>query len=183
MGTLVFTRYFSTRNASLLLCNQELCSLTHNNIADMSRKSFMVFTMSSPVCLHSCNHPRTKKKKNMHRPVQVYRRSEDMKNDIHEVSPSRMPSYGMWSCVDLVWTDLWEKCIASIFRLEKSAKFCRQLLTLVPRSRIFPLWRWTRYVPPKGRCTQDLHSATSQKTAFFIVTAVKTSDVTNIPLF
>jgi hypothetical protein len=29
-------------------------------------------------------------------------------------------------------------------------------------------------VPPKGRVTQDLHGAISQKTAFFIVTAVKT---------
>jgi hypothetical protein len=51
---------------------------------------------------------------------------------------------------------------------------CNHLLTLVPRSRILP-WRWRRYVPPKRRLTHDLHGATSQKTAFFIVTAVKTS--------
>jgi hypothetical protein len=38
-------------------------------------------------------------------------------------------------------------------------------------------WRWRRYVPPKRRFTHDLHSATSQKTAFFIVTAVKTSNL------
>jgi hypothetical protein len=36
------------------------------------------------------------------------------------------------------------------------------LLTLVPRSRIFLLWRWRRYVPPKRRLM--LHSATPQKT-------------------
>jgi hypothetical protein len=42
------------------------------------------------------------------------------------------------------------------------------LLTLVPGSRIFLPWRWRRYIPPKGRFTQDLHGATSQKTAFFI---------------
>jgi hypothetical protein len=50
------------------------------------------------------------------------------------------------------------------------------LLTLVPRSRIFIPWRWRRLVPPKRRFTQHLHGATSQKTAFFIVTAVKTSN-------
>jgi hypothetical protein len=53
---------------------------------------------------------------------------------------------------------------------------CSHLLTLVPRSRIFLPWRWRRYVPTKRRFTQDLHGATSQKTAFFIVTTVKTSN-------
>jgi hypothetical protein len=41
-------------------------------------------------------------------------------------------------------------------------------------------WRWRRYVPPKRRFTQDLHGATSQKTAFFIVTTVKTSNLTGL---
>jgi hypothetical protein len=59
---------------------------------------------------------------------------------------------------------------------------CLQLLTLV-RSRIssFPLllpWRWRRYVPPKRRLTQYVHGAKSQKTAFFIVTTMKTSNLT-----
>jgi predicted small secreted protein len=44
---------------------------------------------------------------------------------------------------------------------------------------IFPsTWRWRRYVAPKRRLTPHLHSATSQKTALFIVTAVKTSNLT-----
>jgi hypothetical protein len=30
-------------------------------------------------------------------------------------------------------------------------------------------WRWRRYIPPKRQFTQVLHSATSQKTAFFFV--------------
>jgi hypothetical protein len=34
-------------------------------------------------------------------------------------------------------------------------------------------------VPPKRRLTQDLQGATSQKTAFFIVTAVKISNLKN----
>jgi hypothetical protein len=55
---------------------------------------------------------------------------------------------------------------------------CSYLLTLVPHSRIFLPWRWRRYVPPKRWFTQDLHGATSHKTAFFIVTAVKTSNLT-----
>jgi hypothetical protein len=33
----------------------------------------------------------------------------------------RMPSSGIWSRVDLVWTLVSEECIASIFRVEKSA--------------------------------------------------------------
>jgi hypothetical protein len=44
---------------------------------------------------------------------------------------------------------------------------CSHLLTLVSRSLIFLPWRWIRYVPPKRRFTQNLHGATSQKTAFF----------------
>jgi hypothetical protein len=45
---------------------------------------------------------------------------------------------------------------------------CSLLLTPVPHSRIILPWRWRRYVPPKRQFTQELHGATSQKTAFFI---------------
>jgi hypothetical protein len=45
-------------------------------------------------------------------------------------------------------------------------------------SRWFLPWRWRRYFRPKHRLTQDLRGVTSQKTAFFIVTAVKTSNLT-----
>jgi hypothetical protein len=44
---------------------------------------------------------------------------------------------------------------------------CSHLLMMVPRSRIFLPWRCRRYIPPKRQFTQDMHSATSQKTAFF----------------
>jgi hypothetical protein len=40
-----------------------------------------------------------------------------------------------------------------------------------------------RYVPPKRRFIQDLHGATSQKTAFFIVTAVKISNLIRVYQF
>jgi hypothetical protein len=82
----------------------------------------------------------------------------------------------MWRRVELVWTDVSEERIASIFRVEKS-EVCSHLLTLVPRLRIFLPRRWRRYGPPTRRFTQDLGGATSQKTAFFIVTAVKTSNL------
>jgi hypothetical protein len=96
-----------------------------------------------------------------------------------------MPPSGTWRCVDLALTDVSEERNAFIFRVGKSASeeparvsVCSHLFTLVPRSRIFVPWRWRQYVPPKRRFTQDLHGATSQKTTFFIVTAVKTSNLT-----
>jgi hypothetical protein len=66
----------------------------------------------------------------------------------------------MWHSVDLVWTNVLEERVASIFRVEKSVSE-------------EPTWA--------GGCshTQDICGATSQKTAFFIVTAVKTSNLTH----
>jgi hypothetical protein len=49
-------------------------------------------------------------------------------------------------------------------------------------SHISSRWRWRLYVPPKRRFTYDLHGAISQKTVFFVVTAVKTSNLRRIPL-
>jgi hypothetical protein len=63
----------------------------------------------------------------------------------------------MWCRVDLLGTDVSEESIVSIFGVEKSVSE-------------EPTWA--------GDCRQDLHSATSQKTPFFIVTAVKTSNLT-----
>jgi hypothetical protein len=158
----------------------------------------------------------------------------------------------MWRSVDLVWTDVSEEPIASIFTVEKSAReepvwaggssrafpqpgnspalarsllparlaflsdlyrpypsplwypmlptlplsLCSyiagcfrlvaqsasHMLTLLFHSRIFLPWRWRRYVTPNRRFTQDVHGATSHKMAFFIVTAVKTSNPTTLPL-
>jgi hypothetical protein len=47
------------------------------------------------------------------------------------------------------------------------------LLMLVPLP-----WKWRRCFPPKRRFTHYLLGAKSQKMTFFIVTAVKTSDLT-----
>jgi hypothetical protein len=65
----------------------------------------------------------------------------------------------VWRRVDVVdWTDVSEDRIASIFRVEKSTSE-------------EPAWAGSSH----------LHGATPQKTAFFIVTAVKTSNPTYIP--
>jgi hypothetical protein len=86
--------------------------------------------------------------------------------------------------LDLVWTDVSEERIASIFRVAKSAS---EELAWVGGCRPanagssladFLSWRWRRYVPPKRRFTQDLHGNTSRKTTFFIATEVKTSNLT-----
>jgi hypothetical protein len=60
---------------------------------------------------------------------------------------------------------------------------CSHLPALVLCSWIFLPWRWRRYVPSKHRITQDLHSATSQKMTFFIVTVVKASNLTRVQKF
>jgi hypothetical protein len=87
-----------------------------------------------------------------------------------------MPYSGLWLRVDLMSTDISEERIASIFRVEPRMR--NHHLTLVPRPRFSLPGSWRRYVPPKRRFTQDLHGATSQKTAFFIVTAVEISNLT-----
>jgi hypothetical protein len=85
----------------------------------------------------------------------------------------RKPSSGMWRHVEIVLTDISEERITSIFSSVAPAKLVRSRISscLLPR-------RWRRYVPTKRRLRQFLHGATSQKTAFFIVTARKTSNLT-----
>jgi hypothetical protein len=60
----------------------------------------------------------------------------------------------MWRHVDFVWTDVSEERIASIFRVEKSAS------------------------EEPGWAGDEEGGDTSQKKAFFIVTAVKPSNLT-----
>jgi hypothetical protein len=49
---------------------------------------------------------------------------------------------------------------------------------VVPSSPILVTLMMERYVPPKRNFLQEAHGVASQKTAFFIVTAVKTSNLT-----
>jgi predicted DNA-binding ArsR family transcriptional regulator len=72
----------------------------------------------------------------------------------------------MWRRVDILLTDVSEEHIYSY------------LLTLVHRSWISYTLMMEAIRSPKRRLTKYLHGATSLKTTFFIVTAVKTSNPT-----
>jgi hypothetical protein len=54
--------------------------------------------------------------------------------------------------------------------------------TLAAVHLLSPWWR-RQYVPPKRRFLQEPHGVTSQKTPFFIITAVKTSHLTKPHMF
>jgi hypothetical protein len=91
----------------------------------------------------------------------------------------RIPSPLYWY---LMWPTLPLFLFLYTWVFSTGGSVCSHLLTLVPRSRIFLPWRWRRYVPPKCRFKQDLHGVTSQRTAFFIATAMKTSNLTSLIL-
>jgi hypothetical protein len=80
---------------------------------------------------------------------------------------------------------LWHTLLLSLFLYSwlslTGGSVCSHLLTLVHRSRIYLPWRWRRYVPPKRRITQDLHSATSQKTTSFLSSCDVTFGVSKNP--
>jgi hypothetical protein len=86
--------------------------------------------------------------------------------------------------VALVWTDVSEEVSAfiTVTRIGDLGTTLavtsnrRTLRRNIPR--FLSPWWWRRYVPPKRRLLQEPHGLTSQKTPFFIVTAVKTSNVT-----
>jgi hypothetical protein len=115
-----------------------------------------------------------------------------------------MASSGMLRRVALVRTDVSEELSASIIRVTRFGElgtlavtsnrrtlrrtiqnivFLRSLRRLlvtanVPTSpNLVTLMMEARYVPPKRLFLQEPHGVTSQKTPFFIVTAVKTSNL------
>jgi hypothetical protein len=101
----------------------------------------------------------------------------------------------MWRRVVLVRTDVSEERIASIFRVEKSlsekpasASSCRLSLSRlsIESAATCSLWFLARgffYLEDGGDTflrnvgSQELHGARSDKTSFFIVTVVKTSNL------
>jgi hypothetical protein len=81
------------------------------------------------------------------------------------------------------------RLVSCIFTVIHTAVEVPLLAVLVPvRREVNPLytkgtqsllpWRWRRYVSPKRRFLQEPQGVISQKTAFFIITAVETSNLT-----
>jgi hypothetical protein len=100
-----------------------------------------------------------------------------------------MPSSGMLRCVIAVRTDVSEERSSSIIRVTRLDEieilvFLRSLRRLlvtanvVPSSPIFVTLMMEVLCSLKRRFLQELQGVTFQKTAFFIVTAVKTSNLT-----
>jgi hypothetical protein len=59
-----------------------------------------------------------------------------------------------------------------------SSNWLSYTANVVPSSPILVTLMIERYIPPKRRFLQEPHGVTSQKTAFFIDTAVKSSNLT-----
>jgi hypothetical protein len=80
--------------------------------------------------------------------------------------------------VALVRNEVSEELSASFIRVTRIG----ELGTLAVTTNRHTLRR-RRYVPPKRPLLQEPHGVTSQKTPFFIVTAVKTSKLTQFGFF
>jgi hypothetical protein len=91
-----------------------------------------------------------------------------------------MPFSVMLRRVALVRTDVSEEHSASIIRVRRFGELGITLAVTSNRRtlRSFTMYSNISYVPPKLRLLQETHGLTSQKTEFFIVTAVKTSNLT-----
>jgi hypothetical protein len=87
----------------------------------------------------------------------------------------RIPSSGLLRRATLVRTDISEELSASIIRV---TRICELWITLAVTSNRCTLRRKT-----KCRFLQKPHGVISRKTAFFILTAVKTSDLTSTYCF
>jgi hypothetical protein len=105
-------------------------------------------------------------------------------SDPREIFPSSTPCSGMLRIVALVRIDISEEFNVSIIRVTRIGKLGtlsvtrNGLLMWLPAHWFLSLW-WCRcYVPPKRRILQETYGVTSQKTTFFIVTAVRTSNLT-----
>jgi hypothetical protein len=109
-----------------------------------------------------------------------------------------MVSSGMLRHVALVRTDVSEELSATFIRVTRIGELVTMLAvtsnrhtlrsmrwllvtaSVVPSSQFLSPWWWRRYVPPKRRFLQEPHGVTSQKTPFFIVTIMKTSNLNTV---
>jgi hypothetical protein len=91
--------------------------------------------------------------------------------DVDDLFIGRMPSYGIWSPVSLVRTDDSEEHVATIFRVKWISELRRTLAVISDT--------FLRKVGSSK--THD--GVTSQKTAFLIVMAEKTSNLSNLFIY
>jgi hypothetical protein len=104
----------------------------------------------------------------------------------------KMPSSGMWCHVALVRTYMLEEHITSIIKVKRISELGTMLAITSNSSLLlltflacwfFSLWWWRWYVPPKHWFLQEPHGITSQKMAFFIITAIKVLNLTTYVLW
>jgi hypothetical protein len=102
----------------------------------------------------------------------------------------------MLSRVAVVITDVSEECVAYIIRVTRIGRLGATLAVLMNRSMLWLLVTvrvvpsspilisliMKRYDPPKRRFLQESHVVTPQKTALFIVTVVKISNLATLHL-
>jgi hypothetical protein len=86
-----------------------------------------------------------------------------------------MLASGMLRCTVLARIDVSDEHIASIITVRRIGDVTANIL---PSSPILVTLMMRRYVPPKRRFLQEPHRVIFQKAAFFIVTAVETSNLT-----
>jgi hypothetical protein len=93
----------------------------------------------------------------------------------------RRMSSGMLCRVTLASTDVSEEHSASIVMVTRIGWLRRRLAVTGSRRKLrrntMSPWWWRSYVIPKRQFLQEPHAITFQKTAFFIVTAVNTSNL------
>jgi hypothetical protein len=85
--------------------------------------------------------------------------------------------------VALAITDVSEEHSAPLIKVTSIREPGKTLAVAVPRSPILVTLMMGRYVPTKRWFLHEPHGITFQKTAFFTVTAVKTSSLTKLTIF
>jgi hypothetical protein len=133
----------STVFLNIIVFDRDITIKNYENICSFNKKYFSAHLFLSvrflSEILISCRHTRE---------ISYWNRNSINKVNILQIW--RMLYSWMWRRVALVRTEVSEECIASIFRIEISASEEPE---------------WARGL--QHQFTQDLHSATSQKTPFF----------------